>query len=356
MTTTADQKQAMLQPPTGPDNPYVLAYSQLCEISYLPDPSKIPGEVKKLTPFNPSGIWDCIWGPVQSSDESNLVFVASYTLAQGLPPTFAAVVTKGTDVDINSYWGILEQIWEDLDVTLQSSLPWAPQNPALIANGTLDGLDTITKFTSNGKTLVQFLDSYLTSPANNIPLIVTTGHSLGGCLTTVLAPFLKNQLTHVPNLQILPVTFAAPTAGNPAFADYFQSNFNYSVRVANSLDVAPLAWGNISDADDIYKSPCNITIPDFVYVAIVGCTYMMWFADVTYAQPNNGVLPLTGSCSGGTSWLDEALYQHHATTYTKLLGGTPIIAPPVPVVKRTEQTNLRARFGPVASVPMPVKG
>lgn len=35
----------------------------------------------------------------------------------GLPPTFAAVVTRGTDVDINDGWGVVVQISEDMDAT-----------------------------------------------------------------------------------------------------------------------------------------------------------------------------------------------------------------------------------------------
>jgi hypothetical protein len=70
------------------------------------------------------------------SDESNLVFAAAYFMAGGLPPTFDAVVTRGTDVDVDDGWGVIEQIWEDLDVTSQVPLPWALNNPALIAGGT----------------------------------------------------------------------------------------------------------------------------------------------------------------------------------------------------------------------------
>ena len=57
------------------------------------------------------------------------MFVAAYFMAGGLPPTFAAVVTRGTDVDVDDGWGIIEQIWEDLDITSQVPLPWALNNP-----------------------------------------------------------------------------------------------------------------------------------------------------------------------------------------------------------------------------------
>ena len=35
------------------------------------------------------------------------------------------VAIRGTDVDVDDIWGILEQIWEDLDVADQQPMPWA---------------------------------------------------------------------------------------------------------------------------------------------------------------------------------------------------------------------------------------
>ena len=146
-------------------------------VSYL-DPSLISAKVAKLPPLDPTGSWQCVWGPAQNSDDSNLVFVAAYFMAGGLPPTFAAVVTRGTDVDADDGWGIIEQIWEDLDITSQVPLPWALNNPALIAGGMVDGLNDVQSLTSGGVTLVQVLGSYLSAPANGNPVLVVTGHSL----------------------------------------------------------------------------------------------------------------------------------------------------------------------------------
>ena len=211
-------------------------------MSYL-DPSIIPTRCRS-PPLDPGGSWQCVWGPAQDSDESNLVFVAAYSMSAGMPPTFAAVVTRGTDVDVNDFWGILKQIWEDLDVTSQVSIPWEPNNPALIASGTVDGLNDIQSLLSGGVTLLEFLVRYLSAPANANPVLVVTGHSLGGCLTSVVAPWLKSALAgQLSNfIPIVPATFAAPTAGDANFASYFQSSFSYALRVANSLDVAPSAW------------------------------------------------------------------------------------------------------------------
>ena len=51
------------------------------------------------TPFSPGGKWQCTWGPATDPDDTNLVFVATYTDAPSVPPTCAIVVIRGTDVD-----------------------------------------------------------------------------------------------------------------------------------------------------------------------------------------------------------------------------------------------------------------
>jgi lipase (class 3) len=349
-------KQAMVQPPTGPTDIFAVAYLQLCQVSYL-DPATIRASVVALPPLDPGGSWQCIWGPAQNSYDSNLAFVAAYFMAAGLPPTFAAVVTRGTDVDISDAWGIIEQIWEDLDVTSQVSLPWAPNNPALIANGTVDGLSDIQSLTSGPpgqqKTLLQFLGGYLSDSANNNPVLVVTGHSLGGCLTSVIAPWLQTKLAaQCPNLNVVPATFAAPTAGNADFAAYFQSSFRYSLRVFNSLDIVPRAWQHIDALDDIYR-PCGIDVPDLVYAAVAGFRDLMWLAGVRYVQPATNQVPLKGACSGGSDWYSEAGYQHHTTTYMTLLGGTSVVPVPLtaPARRRASRSRLRKRFGPLAALP-----
>jgi triacylglycerol lipase len=340
---------AATQSPQFPINPFAVCYLQLCQVSYASQ-SSIPTLVTKVTPLDPGGSWQCIWGPVSNWDNSNLVFIAGYY--SGSVPLLVATVVRGTDVDIDDPIGILVQIWEDMDVPFQGPLPWLNNNNVLVANGTLDALSSVQGLRSNGQRMDQFLATFLQDPANQNPVLIVTGHSLGGCLTTVVAPWLQNQLNLAQvKAPIVPATFAAPTAGNIAFAKYFDSCFSYGMRYANSLDLAPLAWRNLSNMDDIYV-PCGIPIPDVAYVTIIGFIDAMWLTGAGYSQPFTNNAPLTGGCyKKTTSWYDEGYFQHHTTTYMSLLGGTNIVSenwrPRVALgePKILEKSTLRTKLG-----------
>jgi hypothetical protein len=336
----------------GPADPFAVSYLQLCQVSYMA-PSAIPAAVAELQPLNAGGSWQCAWGPFQDQEEGNLVFVAVYNYGPGLP-VLAATVIRGTDIDIDDPWGIIEQIWEDLDVTSQVNFPWANNNNVLVAQGSLDGLTLIQNLNSGGQSLQNYLSTFLTDPANNQPVLIVTGHSLGGCLTTVVAPWLQSVVnepgTFIP---IVPATFAAPTAGNAAFAQYYDSCFSYAMRYYNSLDVVPLACANLSGMETIY-GPCNLTIPDAAYIALLGFEELMLLAEVSYAQPFTNNAPLTGQCNTTSDWYDELFYQHHTTTYMSLLGGTSVTAGVrMPFVARrrpARRSRLIARFGSTKSL------
>lgn len=105
-----------------PTNPFAVAYLQLCQASYVLPTSNIASTVASLPPIVTPGYWRCVWGPATDPDGGNLVFVAAYYDQPTGLPVFAAVVVRGTDFDVSD-WGIIEQIWEDLDVTSQSPMP-----------------------------------------------------------------------------------------------------------------------------------------------------------------------------------------------------------------------------------------
>lgn len=230
-----------------PGDLFAIACLQLCQVSYFkPLVKRFRHSVQHLPRLHQGGSWQLVWGPVQSFDEANLVYVATYFSGPDLP-VFTAVVIRGTDVDVCDPLGILEQIWEDADVLAWGPMPWDPTQPARISNGSIDALSVLQGLQDGGQTLESFLASYLTDYANDNPALVVTGHSLGGCLVSVVAPWLKSALA-ADGLTpaIIPTSFAGPTAGNKAFADYFNAQFPHASRYWNTLDVVPRGWWDLS--------------------------------------------------------------------------------------------------------------
>lgn len=317
-------------------NPFVISYLQLCQLSYQ-SPGTIKKAVEGLPPQNPGGTWRCIWGPAQDSDQSILAYVAAYYKAPGAL-AFAAVVIRGTDLAVQDAWGVIVQMWEDLDVLDQELFPWMPPGSgALVAYGTLDALNTIQGLRDNGQRLLPFLSEFLGEERNGQARLVITGHSLGACLTTVAAPWLQASLTQkgIDNT-ILPVTFASPTAGNAAFAKHYSANFPGSHRYFNSLDIVPLAWHSLERMKTIYD-PDGAKPPEVVDLAIDAYEELMKLLGDSYTQPPTNDHKLAGRfATTAPSWLEQALKQHHTTTYMKLLGGTSVAA---------EWPRLRVRSG-----------
>ena len=335
--------EALLQPATGPTDIFGVAYLQLCQISYAL-PSAIPGLVNtKMPPLSAGGRWACVWGPVESDDLANIVFVAAYYDGPNLPPTFAAVVTRGTDADVDDVWGVLQQAFEDFYVIFQRSPPWLPWgSPALVADGTLFALENIQGFSSGGVSLLDFVANFLQAPQNQNPLLVCTGHSLGGCVTSVLAPWLQSSLALVGvSNPIVPATFAAPTAGNAAFADYYTSTFSYCPRYYNTLDIAPLAWGNLDAISTLYDG-CNIPIPDAACLLLVAWADAMWVEGASYSQQQSNDAPLPGTCFElyPADWYTQAFMQHHTGTYMRLLGGASIDIGPSMLARGRRQRRI----------------
>ncbi|OWJ65151.1 lipase family protein [Inquilinus limosus] len=325
MTPDQIRQGATGQAGTSP-TPFAISYLQLCQISYFSTDQiaeAVPGMPPpgENAPDSSIGSWSVVWGPAKDWDDSNLAYAAAYTDAASNVPVLLVVCLRGTDVHVDDPWGILKQLFEDLRVPDQVALPWAPSTEtARIAKGTLSALEVIQKLSSNGQTLAEFVPGYLN--ANQQPVLVVTGHSLGGALTTVVAPWLQSLGTITT--QIVPATFAAPTAGNADFATLFAQDFTYSMRYWNDYDIVPNAWWNLPGIATIYQ-PCDLTPPGFVTDGLT--RFENELKGVSYVQPALNT-QLSGACSSlGTSWVDQAGVQHSTHTYMAPLGGTNIMPP-----------------------------
>ena len=360
MVRTARGKQAMAGPNPAPLDLLTLQTLYLCGVAYMADPTLMPGLIEKTQVPPGGGVWRCLWGPAQDSDEANLAFVAGYYPDPNLAPQFICVAIRGTDVDAGDIWGVLEQIWEDLDATDPQPMPWALDDPARIASGTLDGLAIIQDLTpppppppANPQTLTQFLTTFFAQSANANVTTVVTGHSLGGCLASIVAMWIRVLLLPTYQGTIQPITFAAPTAGNCDFGKYYDALFPQARRFQNTLDVIPLAYYDLNAICGIYGT---LEIPDPVWLGLLGMEKALGITSASYAQPAQGQQILTGSFypADSTDWYAQALHQHHLSTYLALLTGTQAdtAAMPQPSVRRSTTARLAKRIG---SINMTVK-
>jgi triacylglycerol lipase len=164
---------------------------------------------------------------------------------------------------------------------------------------------------------LKFLDA---SRLPSVAEIIVTGHSLGGALATVFAPWLHYQLSSTAKTTNIKVyTFAAPTAGNQAFANMYNSKFSQSFRYHNDIDVIPKAWADLSGIKELFPAPgpaCPWEMKDTVDV--VG----LWLSridKVVYVQPDKGIR-LNGRADATGDFLKELGDQHGHNTYLALLG------------------------------------
>jgi hypothetical protein len=270
--------------------------------------------------------WGLVWGPHER--DQILCFIA-----QGPPLTAAdteavdarlgrgrryAVVFRGTVESIFNYF-------VDGDVDGQSELPWNdPDFPgAMISNGSFDAMQKVFKLHQivRGERvhLVDFLAGV--EPGSSI---LVTGHSLGGNLASVAAAWLRAELAaRGQQVLIHPVTFAAPSAGNRAFATQFTHVFASSKRYFNANDVVPKAW-SYRDLESIRQLYPGTGAPKCDYEN--GCQFMVDTAEIAaghaYEQPGRDCRLTAGlySESGWLEFFDEVGAQHSALLYMWLLG------------------------------------
>ncbi|TQF07009.1 lipase [Kitasatospora acidiphila] len=304
------------------------------------------------------GAWQLAWLAL-SPDNANLAYIARTTDGSNQ----FAVVSRGTI-------GNITDILEDLDVG--TVVPFtASGSPTLVAvskgamtaftqvatmvsipppNGDVLGVTLPeSAFAYPGTTLAQALAGMVqAAPTTPPPTVFVTGHSLGGCIATMLAPYLYTQAqswTNVPRFAL--ETFAAPTAGLQSFATYvnglpwLSNNHHF-----NAWDAVPLAWSSLGvvKQDKWYPTPGpagNTTVHD-LFAVLNGLR-----KGNVYVQPGvQQQLPLDGDYSAHdpalinsttADFMGQVAYQHANNTYLGLLQAPRI--PSGPVVTGLSQTS-----------------
>ena len=281
----------------------------------------------------PYRAWQVVWGPALAGDRGNMMYVAGNAAANQY-----AVAVRGTDW---SFW--LD--WVEDFASLLPLVPFPyPVQPAgadvKVAAGTLVGLVDLMSMTGSGaggaqQDLATFLQQ-LPSDAD----VFVTGHSLGGCLASVTAAWLASVFGSAGRLKAY--TFAAPSAGNQAFADYYNALFmdpksdaSTAYRVYNTLDSVPNAWASLATITTYYTpSPlCPTYIKDIVADA-------EWDVGTEYVQvgtaASGSAVALPGTVVTGWGWWDldptgtaefahQVGEQHATATYLGMLNATPAV-------------------------------
>jgi triacylglycerol lipase len=271
-----------------------------------------------------AGEWRMVWGPVETL--ANLMYVAYSAAAD----TYAVAI-RGTVPTPGP--AQLLNIYQDLTVAL--AVPWThPETPgAAIARGTSDAMKALLSCASDGERL----DGFLERVAGAGGRIVVTGHSLGGCLASVLAMYLRHRL---PDAVVMPVTFAAPTAGNAEFAARFDALFPGAPRYFNRLDLVPMAWAGLDTVPSLFPAP-GPRCPSAFRATASLVAKLLARAGVSYAHPGAGI-ELVGVPRRRFVRMDpvaaftlELVRQHHPDTYLALLGAPALpfelVQLPIPV-------------------------
>jgi hypothetical protein len=282
--------------------------------------------------------WQVAWGPALNADRSNLVYAARNSETGQL-----AVSIRGSDFSFWLNW--LEDLAVLRLVAYDQFVPTAGMT-AQIASGTAIGLRQVLGMRDGTKSL----ETFLTAAPEGTPILIT-GHSLGGCLASALAPCVASWVGSASKLSVY--TIAAPSPGNEEFAPYYnalfivQSGDSTAFRFFNSLDVVPNAWASLRTVETYYPPlvSCPSDIKNIIgraENAVAGKYRQLGELAVGSAikLPGTIIRPL-GAHRGrmglnpfeNALFLWEAAQQHACTTYQALLQ-TPLTVPAVGRVKR----------------------
>jgi len=148
--------------------------------------------------------------------------------------------------------------------------------------------------------------------------IYVTGHSKGGALATALALWLADTRgaleppeelwTEDPDLPIHVCSFAAPTPGNIAFAQYAEQALRRHRRVWNALDVVPAAFV----ANDLRKFLSRFSLDPVerpLWQGLIDATVSRTAA-MNYAQVEAQSAPLNVSAAPAMPFSLQLVHQH----------------------------------------------
>ncbi len=272
------------------------------------------------TPYPLATGWQIIWKPDVSTPSCfAMVFQATV-------PEFPGGEVVGLPMFAIAIQGTQNQFDAALDMSITPQVSFPPMSGARIGQGSSDALNCVLDLVQTTDGVTQSLQEWIESLSPENQLFVT-GHSLGGNITSVLTPWIAysvpafggslSPLAYLPP-NLCAMSFAAPTAGNLAFATFLNDNPIGYQAFFNSNDVVPNAWAttgelNLNRIGNLYASTGD-AMPSAVNVLLQSKKLEMLQAGVAYTQTNGVIFtfPLGTPPVGTTEpWLWQVGYQHN---------------------------------------------
>ena len=292
----------------------------LCAISYADEgehisviKEKFQAELSKEH-YATEGKWEIVWGPARTGEGTgdNLIYIAKSTEAAEF-----AVVLRGT------VWNSLKSWIEDIPTALVD-YTWAGDTSAVkVASeflGTIKELITLTG-PDSGTSFSEFVTQ------NSAARWLVAGHSQGGGLAPMMHGYVRHLLDHS---NCASYSFAAPTSGNPAFADFVDKTLD-ATRTINPLDIVPFGYAGLPQIWEKHI-PVKSTISDeTLKLAVELWEYETGLKPEDFGQPQKAVVTLAAHPDPDPSkWYEKQVEaQHNYNSYLWLMGapqtdvGTP---------------------------------
>jgi hypothetical protein len=270
--------------------------------------------------------YEIVWGPaVFTFNFGGIIPTFSdnllYVVHDRAHPDQYVIATSGTDNFSIADW-VLEDFWTG------NTVPWpygaVPSQPRISVSSLLGLmiLQTIVPcpdLPGQGTTLGAFVTSTVAAEASPIT-ITTTGHSLGGSLSPLMALWLRDtqgtdnvaprdQWDPNATTTLIAYSYAGATSGDANWAQHFDDRFDaeHAFRCWNMYDIVPYVWDvkDIAKIPTLYGTPADPSIQkiaDNAIAAVQGLDYRQFHAD-TPPLPNAMLIPTK------SFWLQVA-YQH----------------------------------------------
>ena len=289
--------------------------------------------------------WRAVWAGL-SKDGANFAYIATNESEQAV-----ALVIRGT---------ILAPIdlLEDLEVGSLVEFTAIPAayltEPLLVSQGAMLAFTEIMS-TVSVEQQTNLLQALLPLVTASTKTLYITGHSLGGCIASMIALYLATSgaFGSTPP-SFVACTFAAPTAGLAAFANCYDKwltngKGNAAWRVYNAYDAVPNAWASLSNVEEFYPydpgpgPQANDTVSGLIKQIAQSAnnnSYVQTNQNSNSMELNSGytVYDPGLTCKTVNDFLGQMAFQHANDTYLTLLGA-PLILTLGPVVTSVSPNN-----------------